>query len=179
MFCIAANCCDPALEFRKGVICPEFFHAYLSTIFRQPRKCLLLRQTTLNWACAGKGLLLYDFNSGLTNWFFSLFKLPITALFCVYQWTAKIRCSEVFLEIKPFLQLLRTYLDCVCKQVSMFLSSALIAAAVNRRETVFFCPFPLVCKCWEFSWAWKETCHSMNVLTSLWIAVLSVLVEEQ
>lgn len=148
MFWIAANCCDPALEFLKRVIYPKLFHAYLSTIFRQPRKCLLLRQTILNWACAGKGLLQYDFNFW-TNWFFSLFKLPITALFCVYWRPAYIQCGEVFPEIKPFLQQLRTYQDCVCKQVSVLLASALIVAAVKRKETIIFrifCPFPLVCK---------------------------------
>jgi len=47
VFCIAANSCDPALEFLKGVICPELFHAYLS-IFKKPRKSLLLRQTMLD-----------------------------------------------------------------------------------------------------------------------------------
>lgn len=48
MFCIAASSCDPALGFLKGVICPDLFHAYLGTIFKKPRKSLLLRQTVMD-----------------------------------------------------------------------------------------------------------------------------------
>lgn len=63
--------------------------------------------------------------------------------------------SEVFLEIKPLLQQLRTYRDCFCKQVSMFLSSTLIVATVNRRETERFSVLFLwfANECWEFAWA--------------------------
>lgn len=82
MFCIAANSCDPALEFLKGVIYPELFHAYLSTIFKKSSKSLLLRQTMpdLTLSLCWEKAVAVCLNSGLTM-IFSLFKLPITAIF--------------------------------------------------------------------------------------------------
>lgn len=59
--------------------------------------------------------------------------------------------------------------------------NASIAGAVNRRETGWFSVLLLwfANGCWEFAWAWKETCHGRNVLISLLIASLSLLIEDQ
>lgn len=106
-----------------------------------------------------------------------------TAMFQLCWQTAKVMYSEMFFEIKSLFGTTKNVLGlCLQIQVSVFLSSTLIAALVSMRKTgqssvLFFLWF--ASGCCEFGWAWKETCYGANVLTFLQIAFLSGLRWEQ
>lgn len=151
VFCIAANSCDPALEFLKGVTRPELFHAYMSITFKQPMKSLTNHAGSYTEPVLGKGSCCITSFWTMT---FSLFKLlPITATFKLCWQTAKIRCSGMFFEIKSLFRTTKSMLGlCFPIQLSVFLSSA-FNCSCSEYETAIFCPFlPLICK-WVL-WFW-------------------------